>query len=103
MARRREQDVKRTEPISSGVKSVTRALSQQQANGAPRPKAANGKVMPEQLRSRIETLAYELYQRRGRQDGYDKEDWLEAERITLSQPTSTSQQGVGHFSVETLV
>lgn len=103
MARRQAQDVKRTEPVSSGAKSVTRAPSQQQAIGTPRPKAANGKVMPAQLRARIETLAYELYERRGRQDGYDKEDWLEAERITLSQPASVSQHGVDHLSVETLV
>jgi hypothetical protein len=35
----------------------------------------------------IATLAYELYQARGRRDGHDMENWLEAER--LLQPTPT--------------
>ena len=30
---------------------------------------------------RIEKKAYELYEKRGCQDGHDCEDWLEAERI----------------------
>jgi len=34
--------------------------------------------------TRIEKLAYELYLQRGRGDGYDKQDWLEAERMTLT-------------------
>ena len=33
------------------------------------------------IRTRIEKLAYALYQQRGQQDGYDCEDWLEAERM----------------------
>ena len=37
----------------------------------------------EDLRPRIETRAYEIYERRGRQNGRDLEDWLEAERETL--------------------
>lgn len=33
----------------------------------------------------IARKAYELYERRGRQDGYALEDWLEAEAITKSE------------------
>ena len=29
----------------------------------------------------VARVAYELFQRRGREDGHDLEDWLEAERI----------------------
>ena len=36
-------------------------------------------------RIHIEKLAYELYLERGRRDGYDKQDWLEAERRTLTE------------------
>jgi hypothetical protein len=36
---------------------------------------------PEEIRQRIAQKAYEIYQRRGRRDGHDLEDWLEAERI----------------------
>jgi hypothetical protein len=32
----------------------------------------------------IEALAYTLYERRGREDGYDLDDWLEAERRIVS-------------------
>ena len=30
---------------------------------------------------RVEKKAYELYETRGRQDGHDWDDWLEAQRI----------------------
>jgi hypothetical protein len=30
---------------------------------------------------RIEEVAYELYEKRGREDGHDVEDWLRAEAI----------------------
>jgi hypothetical protein len=32
----------------------------------------------------IEALAYTLYEQRGREDGYDLDDWLEAERRIVS-------------------
>lgn len=35
----------------------------------------------EEVRSRIATKAYELYQECGCRDGRDLDDWLEAERI----------------------
>lgn len=30
---------------------------------------------------RVEKKAYELYQKKGQQDGHDMDDWLEAERL----------------------
>ena len=53
-------------------------------------------------RARIEKLAYELYQQRGRQNGYDEQDWLEAERMTLTQPGRATQDRPGRFPTETL-
>ncbi|WHZ22351.1 MAG: hypothetical protein OJF47_001463 [Nitrospira sp.] len=49
-------------------------------------------------RTRIEKLAYDLYQRRGCEDGHDREDWLEAERLTLAQPASASRDDASRFS-----
>ena len=39
----------------------------------------------EALRERIARKAYEMYELRGCVDGHDQEDWLEAERATMSE------------------
>jgi len=36
--------------------------------------------------AQIRELAFSLYEERGRRDGHDIEDWLEAEAIICSQP-----------------
>lgn len=41
-----------------------------------------------QVRPRIAQRAYELYAQRGHAHGYDREDWLEAERQILSETRS---------------
>ena len=38
----------------------------------------------EEVREKIEKRAYELYEERGRQDGYDLEDWYKAEKFVKS-------------------
>ena len=53
-------------------------------------------------RTHIEKLAYELYQRRGCQDGQDREDWLEAERLTLTQPGRATQDSPDRLPITTL-
>lgn len=35
-------------------------------------------------KTRIAALAYELYEQRGREDGHDLDDWLEAEKRIVS-------------------
>ncbi len=47
--------------------------------------AAEPTVSEQELRERIARKAYELYQKRGQAPGCDLEDWLEAERLVLSQ------------------
>ena len=41
------------------------------------------------IEDRIRVRAYELYERRGKVDGYDLEDWLQAEQEIL--PRSVTQ------------
>lgn len=48
------------------------------------------------VKARIEQLAYALYQQRGQQDGYDRQDWLEAERMVQASPPPQSREGSGH-------
>jgi len=44
------------------------------------------------LRERIAERAYELHQKRGGHHGYDQEDWLEAERIVLSEEGAAAEK-----------
>ena len=39
--------------------------------------------IPPQVKQRIAELAYQLYEKRGKQPGHEIEDWLEAERRVL--------------------
>ena len=41
-------------------------------------------LLSDDLRARVAAQAYSFYERRGYQDGYDLEDWLEAERRILT-------------------
>lgn len=56
------------------------------------------RVAATETRTHIEKLAYELYLQRGRQDGYDEQDWLEAERLALAQPTTVGKSGSDRLS-----
>ena len=42
-------------------------------------------LLSDELRARVVALAYSFYERRGYEDGYDREDWLEAERRILTE------------------
>lgn len=50
-----------------------------------RKNATQATISEQELRERIAQKAYELYEKRGRTDGCDVEDWLEAERLVLAQ------------------
>jgi hypothetical protein len=47
--------------------------------------------MPEEIHARIATLAYQLYEQRGRQDGHDVEDWIIAEQRVLADQSKTTR------------
>ena len=59
------------EASKAGVQSISQAKSQPKTNG--------------DLEAAIRQRAYELYEKRGRQDGLHNEDWLQAEREIMGQ------------------
>ena len=52
---------------------------------SPLPSANGNGTASHQLHANIAALAYELYERRGRADGFDVEDWLKAEELMALQ------------------
>jgi Protein of unknown function (DUF2934) len=51
-----------------------------------------------EIHTRIKELAYELYLQQGRRDGHDQQDWLEAERMTATQPTIAGKRVADRLS-----
>lgn len=45
----------------------------------------------------IARLAYEFYERRGREDGHDVEDWLEAEQIVRQRANGRYGRSIGRM------
>jgi hypothetical protein len=45
----------------------------------PKKSPATVTKEPQELEHQIRSRAYELYESRGREDGHDTEDWLQAE------------------------
>ncbi len=45
-------------------------------NDPPKPQAV---PTPEMIQEQIRHLAYQIYEQRGREDGHDLDDWLNAE------------------------
>jgi len=41
-------------------------------------------TLPPQLKDEIRARAYELYEKRGREDGHEVDDWVQAENEVLS-------------------
>ena len=98
MAQRRIKSTADNKQNGSSSKAVKKTSARPRPVRDRRPQPVGGTAAAEVIRGRIEKLAYELYQRRGRQDGHDRQDWLEAERLTLSQPAGTRQDGVDRLS-----
>jgi len=72
-----------------------RSLSKRKDQVSPAP-AVEARAADEDIRARIEKLAYALYQQRGQEDGYDCQDWLEAERmVQASSSTPQNKDGSG--------
>ena len=65
--------------------------------GSEQESAENGS---EHLCARVAQLAYSLYEQRGRKDGHDVEDWIQAEQTVLtaynhvSRKTAETARGV---------
>lgn len=99
MAQRRIKSPADRTQKGSPSKAVKKTATRPRPVRDRRPQPAVGMTVTEELRIRIEKLAYELYQRRGRQDGYDREDWLEAERLTLVHSADARHDAVNRHSV----
>ena len=93
MAQRRLRSIDDSVRIPSRSTTEMETPARQRSGPEIPPQQADSEPTTEEIRTRIEKLAYELYQQRGRQDGYDRQDWLEAERLTLTEPTRARQDG----------
>jgi Protein of unknown function (DUF2934) len=62
----------------------TEAPAKPVASVQPEPANGNGKSSFD-METTIRARAYELYEKRGRQDGLDQQDWLQAETEILRQ------------------
>lgn len=66
------------------IRSSRRSATAQRAEGA------NPRSSPQE---EIARMAYELYERRGRIDGHDLEDWFGAERIVTQREEAGIRSG----------
>ncbi len=48
--------------------------------------------MRNDLNNEVARVAHELYERRGRDHGYDLQDWLEAEKIVLARVEKSAEK-----------
>ena len=68
---------RRTTSKTSTTKTASTVTPISQGNGAP-------SSLPEDLQEQIRARAYELYEARGRQEGFHDQDWAQAESEVLS-------------------
>lgn len=82
MARRRTKTTQDTDDTWIQTVNGTEGQVHQSRTHDTAAVAGNG-IPAADIRSRIEKLAYQLYEQRGCRHGDDWKDWLEAERLTL--------------------
>jgi hypothetical protein len=87
MARRK---VKTTQQLNeaqdrsiSGIDGQAQEPSREELLGNDASAHKDNRSLPSDTRTRIEKLAYQLYEQRGCRHGDDWKDWLEAERMTV--------------------
>lgn len=98
MTQRRMRAIEDSDRITSRSTMRRETAAQPRSGPEQSPPQVDRDTTNEEIRTRIEKLAYELYQQRGGQDGYDRQDWLEAERLTLAEPTRARQDSSGRLS-----
>ena len=102
MPERNSQAPAGDEPIRNISRGATsRSIPKRKDRLQPSPQAETTETA-EDIRTRIEKLAYARYQQRGHQDGYDYEDWLEAERIVQAESVPPSGEGTGRSEARSL-
>jgi hypothetical protein len=65
--------------------AVKKTGSSKSADRAPARSAATPIELPDGIWQRIATKAYELWDARGRREGYALQDWLDAETIVMEE------------------
>lgn len=83
------------EPIRSISRGATSRSIPKRKDRVLSPPQVKTAETADDTRSRIEQLAYALYQQRGQRDGYDCEDWLEAERMVQTASAAQGHDGSG--------
>jgi hypothetical protein len=68
-----------TKPVENKVLQMP-----ENANGSSQNGSSRNGSLPSELESAIRIRAYELYAQRGYIEGFEKEDWLTAEREVLA-------------------
>ena len=101
MTERNAQTSAPDEPTRNARGGTSRSISKRKDRALSTPSIESTET-PEDVRARIEQLAYALYQQRGQQDGYDCEDWLEAERMVQAASIPQSRKGSGRSGTPSL-
>lgn len=70
---------------STAIATATRSVLQSTAHVPAQPKEVQHYEASNGLWQRIAVKAYELWEQRGRRDGYDLADWLDAEAIVMEE------------------
>lgn len=81
MAQRQAKGTRSTEAPRNRLGMGMTTPAQQLSASDTSPQETGNGSMPGDIKTRIDKLAYELYERRGAEDGHDWQDWLEAERL----------------------
>ena len=90
------------EPIRNISRGATsRSIPKRKDRLQPSPQAETVETA-EDIRSKIEKLAYARYQQRGQQDGYDWQDWLEAERMVQEASAPQGETASGRSGTHAL-
>lgn len=65
---------------------MTTVIRKRNTTSAGRPSRGTNPIeLPDGMRERIARKAYELWNERGRREGRDLEDWLDAESIVMEE------------------
>lgn len=70
----------KTASLATPVKTAARTEARPAAAPARENASKRNNASEQQIQSRIRERAYQLFVKRGRAHGFDRQDWLEAER-----------------------
>ena len=86
MAKNNKSEISKTPRLVRNSTSATAAAPAKNPVETPRPpQPASDPDSFERLNEMIRIRAYELYEQRGRADGFEAQDWLQAEEEVMEQ------------------